>query len=229
MNSEQQSEEQLVSVQQAQHQIDPKDVFLDLREPIFANTIAFNGEIISEPVDVGGGFVAFNILAGKDKEEMPLILIKDKIENVNRLLVKGDKIAAVGFLKKIQGQFTIEVAKINRMPTKEEIQELIALPTKWVTDFKGISGLNGRIFAKTQVELDGTFNDDTMLFIPAAGSLDGSTHSSAGSYCYLWSSSLNLDSPNYAWYLEFYSGSVGLSGDGDRCLGYSVRCVSTNK
>ena len=115
-----------------------------------------------------------------------------------------------------------------RMPTKEEIQELLNLPNKWVTNFKGISGLNGRIFAKTQVELDGTFNDDTMLFIPAAGFPNESSHDYTGSYCYLWSSSLNLDSPNYAWYLEFYSGSVGLSGDGDRCLGFSVRCVSTD-
>ncbi len=115
-----------------------------------------------------------------------------------------------------------------RMPTKAECEELIALPTKWVTDFKGISGLNGRIFAKTQVELDGTFNDDTMLFIPAAGFSNESSHGYTGFYCYLWSSSLNLDSPNYAWSLKFYPDSVGFSGESDRFLGFSVRCVSTD-
>lgn len=114
-----------------------------------------------------------------------------------------------------------------RMPTKEEIEELIALPNQWVTDFKGISGLNGRIFAKTQVELDGTFNDDTMLFIPAAGYFDGSTHYSVGSDCYLWSSSLLSDYPDRAWGLGFNSSGIGIT-DYDRYFGFSVRCVSTD-
>ena len=115
-----------------------------------------------------------------------------------------------------------------RMPTQAEIEELRTLPNKWVTDLKGISGLNGRIFAKTQVELDGTFNDDTMLFIPAAGFFDGSTHLNTGSNCYLWSSSLHSDYPGSAWHLFFNSGSINLNGN-DRYLGFSVRCVSTNK
>ena len=114
-----------------------------------------------------------------------------------------------------------------RIPTKEEIQELLNLPNKWVTDFKGISGLNGRIFAKTQVELDGTFNDDTMLFIPAAGGFGGSTSFDAGSGCCLWSSSLNSGGPSGAWALYFYSGNIGLN-DSSRYYGFSVRCVSTD-
>ena len=112
-----------------------------------------------------------------------------------------------------------------RMPTKAECEELIALPNKWVTNFKGISGLNGRIFAKTQVELDGTFNDDTMLFIPAAGHFNGSTHNTAGSDCLLWSSSLNSDFPSNARHLYFYSNNIRL-GNYDRYYGFSVRCVS---
>lgn len=113
-----------------------------------------------------------------------------------------------------------------RMPTKEEIQELLNLPNKWVTDFKGISGLNGRMFAKTQTELDGTFNDDTMLFIPAAGFFNESTHSYAGSNCCLWSSSLDSGNPSYAWDLDFYSDGIHLYSGGDRYCGLSVRCVS---
>ena len=112
-----------------------------------------------------------------------------------------------------------------RMPTKEEMEELLSLPNKWVTDFKDISGLNGRIFAKTQDELNGTFNDDTMLFIPAAGYYFGSTHNSACSDCYLLSSSLNSGGPNYAWNLYFNSDYINLDS-GSRCNGFSVRCVS---
>jgi len=114
-----------------------------------------------------------------------------------------------------------------RMPTKKEIQELLNLPNKWVTNFKGISGLNGRIFAKTQVELDGTFNDDTMLFIPAAGNFNGSAHSGAGSDCNLWSSSLTSDNPGRAWSIYFSSGNISML-DYSRYLGRSVRCVSTD-
>ena len=112
-----------------------------------------------------------------------------------------------------------------RMPTKEEIEELIALPNQWVTNFKDISGLNGRIFAKTQVELDGTFNDNTMLFIPAAGYFDESSNNNTGSDCCLWSSSLHSDQPESALGLGFYSGSISLNSN-YRYLGYSVRCVS---
>ena len=117
-----------------------------------------------------------------------------------------------------------------RMPTKAELEELIALPNKWVTDFKDIYGLNGRIFAKTQDELNGTFNDDTMLFIPAAGSFDGHAHDNSGSDCRLWSSSLGSDDPGSsdpsgAWSLYFDPGYNNIGND-NRYLGYSVRCVS---
>ena len=111
-----------------------------------------------------------------------------------------------------------------RMPTEAELEELKALPNKWVTDFKGISGLNGRIFAKTQTELDGTFDDDTMLFIPAAGYFDGSSHDGTGSNCSLWSSSLDSGDPNNAWRLYFSSDYIYVSSDYRYC-GFSVRVV----
>ena len=69
------------------------------------------------------------------------------------------------------------------------------------------------------------FDSSSMLFIPAAGSFDGSTHGSAGSYCNLWSSSLNSDNPSNASRLNFNSGNISVNGS-DRCLGFSVRCVS---
>ena len=53
-----------------------------------------------------------------------------------------------------------------RMPTKEDFEELKAGTTKkWVTNYKGVSGLNGRLF---------TGNNGNSLFIPAAGYRIGS-------------------------------------------------------
>ena len=110
----------------------------------------------------------------------------------------------------------VEFGSNYRMPTKTEIEELIALPNKWVTDYNGISGLNGRVF---------TGKNGNTLFIPAAGIFRGPTRYVTGSDCFLWSSSLNSGSPDRAWGLAFYSGNIYLNND-DRCYGFSVRCVS---
>ena len=104
-----------------------------------------------------------------------------------------------------------------RIPTKAELEELKALPNKWVTDYNGISGLNGRIFTGT--------NGNT-LFIPAAGYFNGSANGCTGSQCYLWSSSLDPDGHGHdnALHLYFDSRYVILSGYG-RYFGFSVRAV----
>ena len=100
-----------------------------------------------------------------------------------------------------------------RIPTKEEIEELIALPNKWVTDHNEITGLNGRVFTGT--------NGNT-LFIPAAGR---NPAYNVGSNCYLRSSSRDLDYPMGAWFLDFDSGNINLNSF-NRYYGFSVRCVS---
>ena len=110
----------------------------------------------------------------------------------------------------------VEFGSNYRMPTKAEIEELIELPNKLVTNHNGVHGLNGRVFTGT--------NGNT-LFIPAAGYFDGSTHDLVGSRCFLWAGSLNSDYTYGAWDLYFNSGSISL-GSNDRCYGYSVRCVS---
>lgn len=111
----------------------------------------------------------------------------------------------------------VELGGNYRMPTEEEIQELMTLPNQWVTNYNGISGLNGRIFTGT--------NGNT-LFIPAAGYFNGSAHNYAGSYCYLWSSSLNSADPSSALGLYFNSGINRLDHSG-RCDGFSVRAVQS--
>lgn len=104
-----------------------------------------------------------------------------------------------------------------RMPTMAEINELKKLPNKWVPDYNGISGLNGRVF---------TGNGNT-LFIPAAGYFNGSSYINAGSNCYLWSSSLDTETSENACGLNFSSGNIS-TVYASRCYGRSVRCVSTD-
>ena len=102
-----------------------------------------------------------------------------------------------------------------RMPTKEDFEELIAGTTNsWVTDYKGISGLNGRLF---------TGNNGNTLFISAAGFCDGSDIYGVGSNCNLWSSSLDLD-PNCAYALCFNSNFIDMCSS-YRYFGQSVRPI----
>ena len=101
------------------------------------------------------------------------------------------------------------------MPTKEELNELIALPNQWVTNYNNISGLNGRVFTGT--------NGNT-LFIPAGGYFYGSTLHNTGSNCYLWSSSLYSNYPSNAWYLYFGLDNISVNVD-YRCNGFPVRAV----
>lgn len=99
------------------------------------------------------------------------------------------------------------------MPTKEQLQELIDGTTStWATQ----NGVNGRLFTSK--------TNGKSIFVPAAGSGDVGSMYYVGSYCLLWSSSLNEDDTDYAWYLGFDSGSVGIDNI-SRCLGGSVRGV----
>ena len=103
-----------------------------------------------------------------------------------------------------------------RMPTKKDFEELKAGTTKkWVTNYKGVSGLNGRLF---------TGNNGNSLFIPAAGYYYASFVENAGSYCYLWSSSFDLFYPSYACNLYFNSDNVNISNF-NRYIGCSVRPI----
>ena len=101
-----------------------------------------------------------------------------------------------------------------RMPTKAEIDALLALSKKWVTNYNG-SGINGYTF---------TGNGNT-LFLPAAGYRNLTDFYDTGSYGLYWSSSLYTGNPDGAWYLYFDSGPADASGN-DRCYGFSVRAVS---
>ena len=114
------------------------------------------------------------------------------------------------------------------IPTKEQCEELINYTNNyWVNNYDpnktihnpkddgGIQGLNGRIFEG---------QNGNLLFIHAAGYRRGSAISEVGSYCYLWSSSLNLVYPNDAYSLRFNSNLIRMSSR-TRYYGYSIRPI----
>ena len=99
-----------------------------------------------------------------------------------------------------------------RMPTDTEIQELLDNTTN---EWTQVNGVNGRKF---------TASNGNSIFIPAAGTCsDGSVYDVGSSY--VWSSSLNISNPYYAWYLGFYSGNCYVSNGSYRFRGQSVRGV----
>ena len=116
-----------------------------------------------------------------------------------------------------------------RMPTSSEIDALLALNKKWVSNYNN-SGISGY-----------TFNGNgRTLFLPAAGFRKGTTINNAGSQVGVWSSSLSMgndytgseghaDQPYQAYNLYslyYYSGNETYKSASDRCYGLSVRPVS---
>ena len=84
-----------------------------------------------------------------------------------------------------------------RMPTKDEIQELLDnTDSEWVEDYKG-SGVNGRKFTSK--------TNGNSIFIPAAGLCTDNSVDSIDVYGYVWSSSLDTSRSDYVWYLYFNS------------------------
>ena len=119
-------------------------------------------------------------------------------------------------LKSIDDVATKIYGSDYRMPTKAELEELLSLSNKWVTDYNGVSGLNGRLF---------TGRNGNTLFIPAIGCFTGPAQYYVGDGCYLWSSSLDLDEPDKAYGLSFNSSGIDINHN-KRYLGFSIRCVS---
>ena len=103
--------------------------------------------------------------------------------------------------------------KTCRMPTKADFEELTANTTSvWET----LNGVNGRRFTSN--------TNGNSIFVPAAGSCDGGSVYSVGSYGGLWSSSLDESNPKFGWCLDFYPDYVTVFGS-YRCYGLTVRAV----
>ena len=100
-----------------------------------------------------------------------------------------------------------------RMPTSAELEELTANTTStWET----LNDVNGRRFTSK--------TNGNSIFVPAAGGCSNGSVSGVGSFCDLWSSSLNESSSRNVWHLYFNSGNVGMYIS-SRFNGYTVRAV----
>ena len=100
-----------------------------------------------------------------------------------------------------------------RMPTQEEWQELFDNTTStWTTK----NGVNGRAF---------TAANGNSVFMPAAGSINGSSNSSIGSSNYCWSSSLGTSYPYQARCMYFSRSSASCTSQRNRFFGHSVWAV----
>ena len=111
-----------------------------------------------------------------------------------------------------------------RMPTKDEFQELIDNCT-WT--YQSFDPNHFQIEGYVVTSKKSGYTDKS-IFLPLSGCRSGNSHSSVDGY--YWSSSLNSNYPEYAWYLECAGNWVHLSDygmmfDHQRCYGYSVRAV----
>lgn len=110
-----------------------------------------------------------------------------------------------------------DAARVNmggdwRMPTSDELRELLDNTTQsWAT----INGVNGRKFiSKT--------DETKYIFIPNSGYRSGSSFFQQGSYINLWSSSLHIYFPNFAVRYDSYDNIVSTN---QRYVGFPVRGV----
>lgn len=106
--------------------------------------------------------------------------------------------------------------KICRMPTKADLEELIANTTD---TWESLNGVNGRRFTSN--------TNGNSIFIPAAGACGDGSVLNVGSYGELWSSSLYESGSRHAWGLGFYSDYVYMN-HGGRYYGLAVRPVKSN-
>lgn len=103
-----------------------------------------------------------------------------------------------------------------RMPTAEDWTELRENCTWTRTDDYNGTGVAGCIVASK--------TNGNSIFLPAAGYYTDTEYRHAGSYGYYWSSSLDTDSPDYAWLVYFYPERQTWTQD-NRCFALPVRPV----
>ena len=136
----------------------------------------------------------------------------DSYYNADAFKLMKDTVCPNGILAKEYDAATQIMGGSWRMPTKDELKELLDnTMNEWIR----VDGVNGRKF---------TGSNGNSIFIPAAGDCGGGSVGNVGNYGNVWSSSLHTSGPNNAWYLNFNSGNCGMSYSG-RCSGQSVRGV----
>ena len=122
-------------------------------------------------------------------------------------------------LESVDDAATVNWGESWRMPTQDEMQELIDnCDTAWTT----MNGINGMLFTSRA--------NGNSIFLPAAGERFDSNLGSVGSYGYYWPSSLGTGNPSYASLLLLSSGNCYVFG-GLRRYGMPVRpvCIQSKK
>lgn len=112
---------------------------------------------------------------------------------------------------------TMQLGNSWRIPTIQEMEELrTQCSWKWIN----VNGVNGyQVIAK----------NGNSIFLPAAGSLDGSRNYFSGEAGFYWCSNLKEDNPFYAYTMGFNKDEISCSGDGYRLVRRSIRPVYQNK
>ncbi|MBR4269099.1 MAG: hypothetical protein IKQ47_04865 [Prevotella sp.] len=105
-----------------------------------------------------------------------------------------------------------------RMPTTEEMQALYDNTTSTWTDNYNNTGIKGRIFTG-----EGNYANSS-LFLPAAGSIKGTSYHLVGSFGNYWSSTLDRSTSGRS-LLFLSTGSVYPQDYSSRYYGFSVRAV----
>ena len=130
-------------------------------------------------------------------------------------IVTDELVSAVTYSEYSQLKPEYDAATANwgeewRMPTKEEIEELMELPHTWDSSRSGYSFTDG--------------NNNELLFVFAGGCASDGNVNDLGEGGNYWSGSLGGDDGIYAWELTFNSDGYKI-GDGSRYVGHTVRPV----
>ena len=225
--------------------LDLTNVVVDLGLPSGTLWCKYNLDVnpkqLTEPEDWYGGYYAWGELeCNKSNKDNKIYFSwpNYKFGNYDKLTKYCNTSLLNGFTDNLTQLFPEDDAAYQfkkchnfkfHIPTKEQFEELLKYTQHYCVknydpnkikhnpDDKGIQGLNGRVFEG---------KNGNQLFIPAAGHCFGSDISYIGSDCSVWSSSLGLDDPNYAYYLYFNNNTNNISVYSCyRCVGLNIRPV----
>ena len=107
------------------------------------------------------------------------------------------------------------------------INGVILLPDDWSADYYSLNSTNtsNASYSSNVITADQwvALEQHGAVFLPAAGSRDGTSVYLAGTFGYYWSAS--CAGTSYAWNESFYDSSLNAGNDGVRSFGQSVRLV----
>lgn len=104
------------------------------------------------------------------------------------------------------------------IPTKQDFEELLEYTTnEYIENYNDIEGLNGILFKGTE--------NKNELFFPATGFHYDTNDCNVGFEGDYWSSSLNTNNPNEAWYLHCYYEKIRINCS-ERDSGYKIRAIT---